>query len=112
VLALFTRGQAVEWDIVQPLHNSMQYFRLESYEYILLTECSSGISKNRCLRNDKRKCTCTYVSILIFWNVLRVLTLIEIFCLFVVIVLSSIVILTQNGQFLSCATVAFGERYG
>jgi hypothetical protein len=29
-----------------------------------------------------------------------------------VVFLSSVVVLTLNGQFLDCATIAFGEQYG
>ena len=65
---------------------------------------------------SKRKYTCKYVSILTFWDWFQSIDFNSILfvCLFllvffVVIVLSSIVLLIKNGQFFGCATIALNE---
>ena len=66
------------------------------------------------LRKEKINCAYSYVSILIFWNCFAfncILLFVFVLLFVVFIVLSSIVVLIQSGQFLTCATIEFSERY-
>ena len=79
---------------------------------LLLTECSSGISKKKYLFEKWTKEI--YSQLRRHCYILEYLESIDFNCnffsLFVVfIALNSIVVLTQNGQRLRCATIAFSE---
>jgi hypothetical protein len=74
--------------------------------FVSLTECNSGINKRTtCLRNEQKE------------NVLTTKTCFEsigfdfILLLFVVVTVLRSIMLTQNGQYLSYATIAFSETY-
>jgi hypothetical protein len=62
---------------------------------------------------SKRKFTYKYGFIVIFWNCFKSTEFNCILLLLLSVVfrdLSAIFVLTQNGEFFSCATVAFSER--